>query len=442
MENNYIPTPIDKSSVGVNSMNPTEWQKKKATKTPKSNQAPVTTNMKENYDKAIQEMIAAGMDVYDPITHDISYRKVDDYLKGKSTNEQLNYDKENGIRMGDSAKKIQSAQENVNMKNNLPYNAVQGVQNSLDKAATSDDEQLKKDAKDFYSGTESQDTVNRLAGDEKEYPELTDKDVEDSANAKETVKSIVTNGGKGQPDKKNVAAVITQETGAKENADGSFNPPIDNPWKQNSQFANGDKSEKLSMIATAFSCIVTALSGGNIPPINFNKIMGVDKKYTAYLKTIDDWNNTVINPARAAKALQTAENENALDAEQFNKDHPDAFKLLAENRGALGDYLNKSLAEADALRTKAEETRDINVIKASEKADSEVLADTLEKLAYLVKRNIITREVALKMAYAVAAHQGKSPDYVDNMAKRSGSLGLSVGPKGVGINGSQGQLNP
>ena len=182
-------------------------------------------------------MIAAGMDVYDPITHDINYRKVDDYLKNKSTNEQLNYDKENGIRMGDSAKKIQSAQENVNMKNNLPYNAVQGVQNSLDKAATSDDEQLKKDAKDFYSGTESQDTVNRLAGDEKEYPELTDKDVEDSANAKETVKSILTNGGKGPPDEKNVTTVITTETGAEENADGSFKPPRDNPWKQNSQFA-------------------------------------------------------------------------------------------------------------------------------------------------------------------------------------------------------------
>src|SRR5574344_931289 len=236
-------------------------------------------------------MMAAGK-VPNPITGEYTQAQIDDWNKNKSTSKVGEYDAKHNIKTDKPMTQLIEAQKDVNK--DLPINSMQGTEDSLDSSITSDNEQQKKDAKAFYDNKADQDTINRLATGKKgdEYPKLDeDDDPATTAQAKDLIEEKTIAGSDG----KQVPSEIASDIGIKINEDGSYTPSDVNPWKADSKFKNADLTGKLSIAATAFSVIVLDLSGGNIPPINFNKITGTDEKYQAYLKTVNNWNNTVIN---------------------------------------------------------------------------------------------------------------------------------------------------
>src|SRR5574344_2688207 len=309
------------------------------------------------------------------------------------------------------------AQKDVNK--DLPINSMQGTEDSLDSSITSDNEQQKKDAKAFYDNKADQDTINRLATGKKgdEYPKLDeDDDPATTAQAKDLIEEKTIAGSDG----KQVPSEIASDIGIKINEDGSYTPSDVNPWKADSKFKNADLTGKLSIAATAFSVIVSALSGGNIPPINFNKRTGTDEKYQAYLKTVNNWNNTVINPARAKGSETKAENESTKLMNDFDSRNPNAYKNVANLKSLLPNALEMGRAEADKMRIEAQATGDAAVIAASEKATASVITDTLKYIKEAMDNGTIDKKTAQFLAYGSAANLGKTPEYVNNEAKRMG----------------------
>lgn len=95
----------------------------------------------------------------------------------------------------------------------------------------------------------------------------------------------------------------------------------DGLYKPMSKWDYADNAEKIGYVASAISLVLFALSGGTIAPINFSKLTGLDNKYKAYCKQIDQA-NTLISGAqgqnkaeevRAGQDVQTAEKAATVD---------------------------------------------------------------------------------------------------------------------------------
>ena len=74
--------------------------------------------------------------------------------------------------------------------------------------------------------------------------------------------------------------------------------------------------EKIAPIATVLSGIIFALSGGAFPPINFNKLSGLDDRYKSYLNLCEEQNKLTMgasakNTAEGIRAGQDVETANA-----------------------------------------------------------------------------------------------------------------------------------
>lgn len=95
----------------------------------------------------------------------------------------------------------------------------------------------------------------------------------------------------------------------------------DGLYKPMSKWDFANTEEKVGYVASAISLILFALSGGTIAPINFSKLTGLDSKYSAYCKQIDQA-NTLISGAqgqnkaeevRAGQDISTAEKAATVD---------------------------------------------------------------------------------------------------------------------------------
>ena len=137
----------------------------------------------------------------------------------------------------------------------------------------------------------------------------------------------------------NVITNLSREYGISTNftPDGKIVPTEESQWKR------ADMAGKLAMFGTALSCIISAASGGNIPPINFNKIVGVDKQYTTYLANVHQYNEAI-----QAGIKKEAENKADVDLGNYLKDVPE------EERKIITDVLSefeftKAMADKERL---------------------------------------------------------------------------------------------
>lgn len=129
--------------------------------------------------------------------------------------------------------------------------------------------------------------------------------------------------------------------------DGKMVPTEESQWKR------ADLAGKLAMFGTALSCIVSALSGGNIPPINFNKIVGLDKQYTTYLSNVHQYNEAI-----SAGAKKSAENQADADYGTFLSSLPPNERRIIENVSSDYEY-TKSIADQERLKKQGEVNEDL-----------------------------------------------------------------------------------
>lgn len=124
--------------------------------------------------------------------------------------------------------------------------------------------------------------------------------------------------------------------------DGKIVPTEESQWKR------ADLAGKLAMFGTALSCIVSALSGGNIPPINFNKIVGLDKQYTTYLTNVKQYNDAI-----SAGVKKNAENKADADYGTWLSSLTDRERRIITDISSEYEY-TKSLADQERLKTQGE----------------------------------------------------------------------------------------
>ena len=213
----------------------------------------------------------------------------------------------------------------------------------------------------------------------------------------------------------NVITNLSREYGISTNftPDGKIVPTEESQWKR------ADMAGKLAMFGTALSCIVSAMSGGNIPPINFNKIVGVDKQYTTYLANVHQYNEAI-----QAGVKKEAENKADVDLGNYLKDVPE------EERKIITDVLSefeftKAMADKERLEKQGEVS--IDIIRAQASA----AYDALAKLHQYVRAGKITQKDFDNLVQYTRANMGKWSGAYERYLPDS--VGVNVGPVGVGV---------
>ena len=212
----------------------------------------------------------------------------------------------------------------------------------------------------------------------------------------------------------NVITNLSREYGVSTNftPDGKIVPTEESQWKR------ADMAGKLAMFGTALSCIVSAMSGGNIPPINFNKIVGVDKQYTTYLANVHQYNEAI-----QAGVKKEAENKADVDLGNYLKDVPE------EERKIITDVLSefeftKAMADKERLEKQGEVSIDILRAQAS------AAYDALAKLHQYVRAGKITQKDFDNLVKYTRAGMGKWSGWTERYLPDN--VGVNVGPVGVG----------
>ena len=213
----------------------------------------------------------------------------------------------------------------------------------------------------------------------------------------------------------NVITNLSREYGISTNftPDGKIVPTEESQWKR------ADMAGKLAMFGTALSCIVSAMSGGNIPPINFNKIVGVDKQYTTYLANVHQYNEAI-----QAGIKKEAENKADVDLGNYLKDVPE------EERKIITDVLSefeftKAMADKERLEKQGEVSIDILRAQAS------AAYDALAKLHKYVRAGKITQKDFDNLVKYTRAGMGKWSGWTERYLPDN--VGVNVGPVGVGV---------
>ena len=223
-----------------------------------------------------------------------------------------------------------------------------------------------------------------------------------------------TKGSGNQTNPEDVIANLSKEYGISTNftPDGKIVPTEESQWKR------ADMAGKLAMFGTALSCIISAASGGNIPPINFNKIVGVDKQYTTYLANVHRYNEAI------AKGVEK-EAENKADA-----DYADFLSNLSpEKRKIFQDVssefeFTKAMADKERLEKQGEVS--IDILRAQASAEY----DALTKLHQYVKEGKITKEDFDNFLKYTRSSMGKWSGWTERYLPDN--MGVNVGPVGVG----------
>lgn len=191
--------------------------------------------------------------------------------------------------------------------------------------------------------------------------------------------------------------------------------------KEESQWKRADTSGKLAMVGTVLSCIVSALSGGNIPPINFNKIMGVDKQYTTYLTNVHQFNEAVASGVKK-------ESENIADA-----DYAAYMANLPENERKILENISSNYEMTKAEADKARLGKQGDVQTALIKAQAEAAVDYLVRLENEFRAGNISEKTLEYERNKTRAENGQWWGAIERAANL-GSVGVSgkVGPVKVG----------
>ena len=193
--------------------------------------------------------------------------------------------------------------------------------------------------------------------------------------------------------------------------DGKMVPTEESQWKR------ADLAGKLAMFGTALSCIVSALSGGNIPPINFNKIVGLDKQYTTYLSNVHQYNEAI-----SAGAKKSAENQANADYGTFLNSLPPNERKIIENISSDYEY-TKSVADQERLKTQGKVQEDII------KAQAESAVSMLSSLQEALDKGLITQETFDNFLKYKRADMGEWSGMWERITNRAG-INAGVNTKG------------
>lgn len=209
-----------------------------------------------------------------------------------------------------------------------------------------------------------------------------------------------------------VIANLSKEYGISTNftPDGKIVPTEESQWKR------ADMAGKLAMFGTALSCIISAASGGNIPPINFNKIVGVDKQYTTYLANVHQYNEAI-----QAGVKKEAENKADVDLGNYLKDVPE------EERKIITDVLSefeftKAEADKERLEKQGEVSKELIIAQAT------AAYDALTRLHQYVREGKITQEDFDNLVKYTKASMGKWSGWFERYMP---NIGVNAGPVGV-----------
>ena len=253
--------------------------------------------------------------------------------------EQMEKSRQNGLNMSAAYTPNLGSTESASLGANPDFLAAENKRNEAkmqnasipeNKAAV---EEAEKEVQDLYK--------NKLA-------ELLDEDKESAQAEADISKAVADTKGDGKKTTpENVITNLSNEYHISTNftPDGKIVPTEESQWQR------ADMAGKLAMFGTALSCIVSAMSGGNIPPINFNKIVGVDKQYTAYLANVHQYNEAI-----SAGIKKEAENKADVDLGNYLDTLPEKKRRLITD--ILSDYqFTKSLADQERMDNQAKNTK-------------------------------------------------------------------------------------
>lgn len=165
--------------------------------------------------------------------------------------------------------------------------------------------------------------------------------------------------------------------------------------EEESQWKRADLSGKLAMFGTILSCIVSAISGGNIPPINFNKIVGLDKQYTTYLASVKQYND-----ALSKGVEKKAEYKADTDYGTFLSNISEKDRRIMTDITSDYEY-TKAVADQERLKTQGKVNEDL--INAQQRAGINSMLYMYEK----VKEGKLPKEAFEQFAEYVRATSGQ-----------------------------------
>lgn len=179
---------------------------------------------------------------------------------------------------------------------------------------------------------------------------LKDKDPESLQAQTDIQEAVAETKGSGTP---TTPQTVVTNLGNKYGFKTTFTPDGKMVPTEESQWKRADLAGKLAMFGTALSCIVSALSGGNIPPINFNKIVGLDKQYTTYLSNVHQYNEAI-----SAGVKKSAENQANADFGTYMNSLPENERKIIENIASEYEY-TKSVADQERMKTQGKVNEDL-----------------------------------------------------------------------------------
>ena len=289
------------------------------------------------------------------------------------------------------------------------------------------DEAKMKDASNLSNGVivgEAENDIQNLAEDK--FRELTsqaplNEDDPEALQAEADINKAVgdTKGSGKQTNPKDVIDNLSKEYGISTNftPDGKIVPTEESQWKR------ADMAGKLAMFGTALSCIISAVSGGNIPPINFNKIVGVDKQYTTYLANVHQYNEAI-----QAGVKKEAENKADVDLGNYLKDVPEKERKIITD--VLSEFeFTKAEADKERLEKQGEVSKELILAQAT------AAYDALSKLHEYVRDGEITQKDFDNLVEYTRASMGKWSGWFERYMPSN--IGANVGP--VDINASRSQ---
>lgn len=324
-----------------------------------------------NYDKLLKEIDKENKRINDPLTDEeqktVSRNRLADLNKQKDTYLANKQKPSKTIKKNNLQAAMEGTRENL-LKASAAYTPNMG--STKDASLKANPEVLEAEEKRNEAKlADARNSANNAAVEEAErgvqeavnnakdpeaLPELNETD-EESAQAQGDIEEAVaqTKGNGQQTTPQTVLTNVADKYGfglLKFDENGQIIVP---DLKEESQWKRADTAGKLAMVGTVLSCIVSALSGGNIPPINFNKIAGLDKQYTTYLANIHQFNEAVASGVKK-------ESENIADADyaSYMNNLPQEERGILENISSDYEY-TKSAADQERLRTQGQVSKEL-----------------------------------------------------------------------------------
>lgn len=391
-------------------------------------ETPITD--KYQYNKLLKEIENEEKRIKDPLTNE-EQKKVSNERLGK-----LNKRKDEYLAKGQPKNHLQSAMEgarenylksaaaytpNMNSSKDASLKAnpeILAADEARNEAKMADARNSANNAAVEEAEANVQNTVEKVSAEDTEAPELSETEPAAVQAQSDIEQAVAGTKGSGTPTTpQTVLTNVADKYGfglLKFDENGKIIVP---DIKEESQWKRADTSGKLAMFGTALSCIVSALSGGNIPPINFNKIMGIDKQYTTYLANVHQFNEAVSSGVKK-------ESENIADADyaSYISSLPPKEKEVLEN---ISSGYEMTKAEADKARLGKQGEVQEGLIKAQ--AESGV--DYLIRLQDAYDKGLITEKTFNLAVEKARADFGQWSGLWERITDRAG-INAGVSAKG------------